>query len=455
MVALKYFGTDGVRGRVGSELINPSFALKLGWAAGRILGKTGGKILIGKDPRISGYMFESALEAGLVAGGMNVELLGPIPTPAVAYLTRTLRAEAGIVISASHNKHSDNGIKFFSREGKKLAESIEAEIEAMIDQPMEVVDSTLLGRAYRTEYAEGRYIEFCKSTVPLGLRLTGLKIVLDCANGATFKVAPPVFQELGATVTVLNAKPNGFNINQQCGSTYPGDLQVAVKQHQADIGIAFDGDGDRVIMVDHQGELVDGDELLVIMAAYLKSQQALQGGVVGTVMTNYGCEQALKNLGIDFVRSAVGDRHVLAALVKNDWVLGGESSGHLVNLAKTTSGDGIISALQILHIMANSNQSLSQLKRVMTKLPQVLINVEVDRPKWVVQQNDVQTMVANIEEKLGSKGRVLLRASGTEPVVRVMLEGEDLSVIQLLADELVEFVKGIPIAFQDTGVLTK
>lgn len=430
------FGTDGIRGRVGDSRINPEFVLKLGWAAGVVLSRgNGGKVLIGKDTRISGYMLESALEAGLSAAGIDIHLLGPMPTPAIAYLTRTFRAQAGIVISASHNLYYDNGIKFFSTQGTKIPVHIENAIAEHMDKPMVTVDSSRLGKASRIDDAPGRYIEFCKSTVPHGLSLEGIKIVIDCANGATYHVAPDIFRELGATILPIGASPNGLNINLQAGSTCPEILQHKVLEHEAHLGIALDGDGDRVLMVDEQGNIVDGDELLFIMAKYYHRENRLTGGVVGTIMTNYGCEMAIKECGIPFVRTAVGDRFVMEELKKLGWVLGGESSGHIVNLDLTTTGDGIVSALQVLFIMYQTGKTLSELKFEMTKMPQVLINVPIAQAYNPDKNQSLQAAIAQATKKIGS-GRVLIRASGTEPVVRVMVEGEDADLVQNVAQEL-------------------
>lgn len=439
----KLFGTDGMRGRVGDSHINPELVLKLGWAAGVVLGRgNGGKVLIGKDTRISGYMLESALEAGLSAAGIDVHLLGPMPTPAIAYLTRTFRAQAGIVISASHNLYYDNGIKFFSNQGTKIPVVIEDAIEQQIKEPMTIVDSSNLGKAARIDDAPGRYVEFCKSTVPHGLSLEGLKMVVDCANGATYHVAPHVFRELGAKVSPIGTSPNGLNINLKSGSTYPEALQKKVLQENADIGIAFDGDGDRVLMVDDSGEVVDGDELLFIMAMNNKQENKLTGGVVGTIMTNFGFEQAMKQQGIEFVRTAVGDRYVMEELKKLGWKLGGESSGHIVNLDLTTTGDGIVSALQVLEVMNKTGKSLRELRSGIVKTPQVLINVTVEKPIDLATK-PVQSAVKSVEKKLGGSGRVLIRASGTEPVIRVMVEGEDSQQVSSLAQDLAEVIRGI------------
>ena len=422
----KYFGTDGIRGRVGEHPITAEFMLKLGWAAGRVLAARGGDLaIIGKDTRISGYMFESALEAGLIAAGINIRLLGPMPTPAIAYLTRTLHASAGIVISASHNAFEDNGIKFFTGDGTKFPDDIEYAIEAELDKDMVTVAPDRLGKAERVDDADGRYIEFCKSTIPLSLSLKGLKIVVDCANGATYYVAPSVFHELGAEVVSIATDPDGLNINKDCGSTQPEHLQQKVCEEGADVGIALDGDGDRVIMIDDQGELVDGDELLFIIALSRKAQGQLQGGVVGTLMSNLGLEHALQAEDIVFDRASVGDRYVMEMLKSNGGVLGGESSGHIICLDRTSTGDGIVSALQVLAAMVKAGKSLHALKTGMKKYPQHMINVPVSKGVDPGATPAVQAAVRLTEERLGGRGRVLLRPSGTEPVVRVMVEGED------------------------------
>lgn len=433
----KYFGTDGIRGRVGEAPIDAEFMLKLGWAVGRVLGSTGGKrVIIGKDTRISGYMFESALEAGLSAAGIDVKLLGPMPTPAIAYLTRTLHASAGIVISASHNPFADNGIKFFSGEGTKLLDDIELAIEAELKRPMVTVDSANLGKADRVEDAAGRYIEFCKGSTPSSFTLKGLKIVVDCANGATYYVAPSVLDELGADVVAIGVAPDGLNINKDCGSTHPELLQKTVLEHQADLGIGLDGDGDRLIMVDHRGELVDGDELLFIIALSRKQQGVLQGTVVGTLMSNLGLEHALQANDITFGRANVGDRYVLEMLKQTGGMIGGESSGHIICLDRTTTGDGIISALQVLVAMVKADQSLNELKQGMKKYPQYMINVPVRKKVNLDESEVIQTAVKSAEDHLAGKGRVLLRPSGTEPVVRVMVEGEDEQQVIAEADSL-------------------
>jgi phosphoglucosamine mutase len=438
----RFFGTDGIRGRVGESPITPDFMLKLGWAAGRVFatGDAHPRILIGKDTRISGYMFESALEAGLVSAGVDVVLLGPMPTPAIAYLTRTFRANAGIVISASHNPYYDNGIKFFSTEGKKLPDDVEHAIEDALDSPMTMVSSDRIGKTRKLEDARGRYIEFCKSTFPRDMSLRGMRIVLDCAHGATYWIAPRVFEELGAEVVTLGVTPDGLNINEKCGSTHPKALQQAVIEQRADLGIAFDGDGDRVVMVDADGEVVDGDELLFIMALGKHRQGALQGGVVGTLMSNFGLERAFDRLGIPFGRAKVGDRYVMEMLQQRGWCLGGESSGHLVSLDQTTTGDGVVSSLQVLAVLKACDQPLSALKRGMTKMPQTMINVKLPSRRNVVDLPAVQSAVAAVERELGQRGRVLLRPSGTEPLIRVMVEGEDAIEVQQLARRLADVV---------------
>lgn len=437
----RYFGTDGIRGKVGEYPITPEFILKLGWALGRVLANgSSNKVLIGKDTRISGYMFEAALEAGLVAAGADIYLLGPLPTPAIAYLTRTLRAAAGIVISASHNPFYDNGIKFFSGTGIKLPDKVELAIEAELEKPLHIVEAASLGRAVRLVDAPGRYIEFCKSVLPHHTTLDGMKLVIDCANGATCRVAPPIFRELGAKVFELSTHPDGFNINQQCGSTHLAPLQKAVLAQKADLGIAFDGDGDRVQMVDHQGEIVDGDEIVYIIAKMMLAQKRLVGGVVGTQMSNLGLEIALQQLGLPFARSAVGDRYVLEMLKKNSWLLGGEPSGHIICLDVTTTGDGIITALRLLAALSQQGKSLRQLKQGMTKYPQVMVNIPLKNNHNPLSQSPVKKAVRLAEKKLAGKGRVLLRLSGTEPLIRVMIEGEEISVIKLLADELAKVI---------------
>ncbi len=441
-MARKYFGTDGIRGKVGQFPIRPDFILKLGWAAGRVLRGNGGngKVLIGKDTRISGYMFESALEAGLAAAGLDIRLLGPMPTPAVAYLTRTLRASAGIVISASHNPYEDNGIKFFSAEGTKLPDEVEQAIEAELDKDMVMVESGQLGKAERVLDAGGRYIEFCKSTIPLGMSLKGLTLVIDCAHGATYHVAPAVFAELGARVIRMGADPNGVNINLERGSTHPAALCAAVVENRADLGIAFDGDGDRVIMVDHQGQIVDGDELLYVIARERQSHGPV-AGVVGTLMSNLGLEHALQRAGIGFERAKVGDRYVMERLQSLGWNLGGESSGHIICLDRTTTGDGIVAALQVLMALLRSGRSLAELRAQVTKYPQTMINVRLSGPFKLDAAPRVRAAVHDAESELGDSGRVLLRPSGTEPVVRVMVEGKDAAQVARLAGQLAAVVE--------------
>lgn len=439
----KYFGTDGIRGRVGESPITPEFMLRLGWAAGQAFKRDGQRnsVLIGKDTRLSGYMFESALEAGLAAAGVDVKLLGPMPTPAIAYLTRTFRASAGIVISASHNPHHDNGIKFFSAAGTKLDDALEAEIERWLDQSLEVCASGELGKASRVDDAPGRYVEFCKSTVPNEFSLDGMKIVLDCAHGATYHVAPKVFRELGAKVSVIGGEPDGLNINLNVGSTELDALKQAVVSRGADLGIAFDGDGDRVLMVDRDGTEVDGDELLYVIASQRFAEGRLKGGVVGTLMTNLGVELALREQGIEFERAKVGDRYVMERLIANDWVLGGEGSGHMVIRDCTSTGDGIVSALQVLLAVYKSGKPLAELRRSMSKLPQTMVNVRVAERFDPHSREDIVSAVRKAEAELGEAGRVLLRASGTEPLIRVMTEGQDADTIARIANELAVVVE--------------
>jgi phosphoglucosamine mutase len=452
-----YFGTDGIRGRVGDVPITPDFVMRLGYAAGRVfvglsnpsqgnLAKGARPaVLIGKDTRISGYMLEAALEAGLSAAGVDVLLTGPMPTPAVAYLTRALRAQAGIVISASHNPYYDNGIKFFSSEGTKLPDDIEHAIEAELEKPMQVMDSAKLGKARRIDDAAGRYVEFCKSTFPNHMDLRGLKIVLDCAHGATYQVAPNVFHELGAEIISIGNQPDGLNINEQVGSTHPQALQNAVVAHKADMGIAFDGDGDRVMMVDALGNLLDGDQLLYIIAMGLYAKGKLKGGVAGTLMTNLALEHALQKHQIPFARAKVGDRYVLELLQAKSWKLGGENSGHILTLDKHSSGDAIIAALQVLHALKQSGKTLTQMGAELVLYPQVLINVTykstVAKQKLDLEIPQIQNVVKKAEIELNGTGRVLLRASGTEPKIRVMVEGQDGKLVQKLAEEIAEVVK--------------
>ncbi|MCO6412840.1 MAG: phosphoglucosamine mutase [Thiogranum sp.] len=451
-MARHYFGTDGIRGRVGEHPINAEFMLKLGWATGRVLGNGARtRVVIGKDTRLSGYMFESALEAGLSAAGVDIRLLGPMPTPAIAYLTRTLHACAGIVISASHNPHHDNGIKFFSAEGTKLPDEIEEAIEAEMNKPMTTVSSEKLGRAERIEDARGRYIEFCKSTIPSRITLRGMKIVIDCANGATYYVAPNVLIELGAEIISIGVSPNGLNINADCGSTRPERLREEVLKHDADVGIALDGDGDRLIMVDHKGEVVDGDELLFIIAAAQHAAGKLTGPVVGTLMSNLGMEQALQKLGIDFMRAQVGDRYVLEMLQANNGVLGGESSGHIICLNRTTTGDGMVTALQVLATMEQNKARLHELKKGMRKYPQLMINVPIAQRIDVDASETIQAAVRAAEKRLAGKGRVLLRPSGTEPLIRVMVEGEDAALVREEATKLAAVVERAALALSETA----
>lgn len=438
----KYFGTDGVRGKVGEFPITPEFAMKLGWAAGRVLSQRGTrKVLIGKDTRISGYLLETAMVAGLIAAGINVRLLGPMPTPAVAYLTRTFRAEAGIVISASHNPYYDNGIKFFAADGTKLDDEVELAIERELEQPMICEPSEKLGKAKRIEDAAGRYIEFCKSHLPNHLSLSGMKIVIDCAHGATYHIAPAVFKELGAEVVIIAASPDGININHKCGATHTDLLKQTVLDAEADLGIAYDGDGDRVMMVDHTGKVLDGDEIVYIIARSAQSQGKLQGGVVGTLMSNLGLELALKNLNIPFVRSNVGDRYVMELLREHDWRIGGENSGHVLNLDYTCTGDGIIASLQVLHAMIEANLSLAELSHGMQKMPQVLVNVKFEKGTAPLENHHVKEVIADVETKLNGAGRVLIRKSGTEPLIRVMVEGEDEAVVRSYAEQIADAVK--------------
>lgn len=441
----KYFGTDGIRGRVGEYPITPDFMLKLGWAAGMAFRKMGAcRVLVGKDTRISGYMFESALEAGLSAAGADVLLLGPMPTPAIAYLTRTFHAEAGIVISASHNPHDDNGIKFFSGQGTKLPDEVESMIEELMDAPMTVAESSKLGKVSRINDAAGRYIEFCKSSVPTTTDFAGLKLVIDCAHGATYKVAPNVFRELGAQVTVLSAAPDGLNINDNCGSTHMEALQAAVLIGHADLGIAFDGDGDRVLMVDHTGAIVDGDDLLFIIARDLQERGKLHGGVVGTLMSNLGLELAFQDLSIPFVRASVGDRYVMAELKERDWQLGGENSGHIVCCHHTTTGDAIIAALQVLLALKRRDETLAHARQGLRKCPQILVNVRfAGGDVNPVEHPSVKEACERVTQAMGGRGRVLLRKSGTEPLVRVMVEGDDEKVVRGYADELARLVSEV------------
>ncbi|EGY35215.1 phosphoglucosamine mutase [Aggregatibacter actinomycetemcomitans serotype e str. SC1083] len=442
MAERKYFGTDGVRGKVGSHPITPDFVLKLGWAAGKVLANHGSRVvLIGKDTRISGYMLESALEAGLAAAGLSAAFTGPMPTPAVAYLTRTFRAEAGIVISASHNPYYDNGIKFFSIQGTKLPDDVEEEIEAMLEQSMDCVESAELGRASRIKDAAGRYIEFCKSTFPAHLSLEGYKIVVDCANGATYHIAPNVMRELGAEIIEIGTHPNGMNINEKCGATDIAALQAKVVETNADVGLAYDGDGDRLIMVDHLGNKVDGDQALFIIAREALREGRLQGGVVGTLMSNMSLELALKQLAIPFVRANVGDRYVLEKMQERGWSLGGENSGHIIIADRNTTGDGIIASLAVLAAMAKHRLSLNELAGAVKLFPQVLINVRFAGGENPLESDAVKTVAADVEKRLAGKGRILLRKSGTEPLIRIMVECEDGTLAQQCAEEIAAAVK--------------
>ena len=441
---MKFFGTDGIRGRMGEEPITPSTVMKLGWALGNVLGKNGGsrgKIIIGKDTRVSGYLLESAMEAGLISAGIDVSLLGPMPTPGIAYLARTARAQAGVVISASHNPYYDNGIKFFSPAGEKLPDKIEQAIEEVMQQPARTVDSRDLGKATRYPDAAGRYIEYCKATIANHVTLDGLKIVLDCANGASYHIAPSVLSELGARLHVIGDEPDGFNINEGFGATAPAALQAAVLEQGADLGIALDGDGDRLIMVDHQGEIVNGDKLILIMALARARRGELQGGVVGTVMSNLGLEQAFRANNIEFARAAVGDRYVLEMMKANGWQLGGEASGHIICLDKSTTGDGIVAALEVLQVMHDSGKSLAELASEMDTCPQTMINVEIARGFDISGNARVKEAVAGVEAELADRGRVVLRPSGTEPLIRVMIEGIDEAEVITQCEFLADIVR--------------
>lgn len=437
-ISRKHFGTDGIRGKVGAYPITADFVLKLGWAAGRVLSRdrTNPTVLIGKDTRISGYMFESALEAGLSAAGVNTQLMGPMPTPAIAYLTRTFRAAAGIVISASHNPYYDNGIKFFGPDGMKLSDDIERLIEAEVDQHMVTVDSARIGKASRLKDAAGRYIEFCKSTIASRNDFNGVRLVVDCAHGSTYHIAPHVFAELGAKVITMGDKPDGFNINEGVGATKPQALAERVLKENADFGIALDGDGDRLIMVDHQGEIVDGDEIVFIIALSRLERGELNGPVVGTLMTNLGLEHALQKNGVELKRAAVGDRYVMELMLAHDSTLGGESSGHIICRDRIPTGDGIVAALQVMEAMTSSGKTLAELKKGMDKYPQSLVNVRVKSKVDITRVESVQQLKAKIEAELGGQGRVLLRASGTEPLVRVMVEGSDEAIVRASAESL-------------------
>ena len=440
-MAREYFGTDGIRGRVGVFPMTAETVLKLGWAAGMVLASKGNReVLIDKDTRISGYLFESALEAGLASAGINSRLLGPMPTPAVAYLTSTFRSAAGIVISASHNPFYDNGLKFFSTEGSKLPDEVELEIEAMMKQEMTTVDSKDLGRARRVDDAAGRYIEFCKSTFPSGFRLGGMKVVVDTANGAAYHIAREVFEELGADVVAVGAEPNGTNINKECGATAPDNLRAHVLLERADVGIALDGDGDRLIMVDHRGEIVDGDEILYVLARARQNDGKLKGGVVGTLMTNLALEHSLEEMNIPFARAGVGDRYVMELLRKEGWELGGENSGHIICLDRVTTGDAIVAALAVLAVMKSTGDSLAKLRADMQLYPQVLLNVPVSKKVDLSEHDEIQTAVEQAEKTLGDNGRVLLRPSGTEPLVRVMVEDKVANDVERICQQVANAV---------------
>ena len=440
----KYFGTDGIRGRVGEVPVTPDFMLKLGWATGKVFASEDGTkptVVIGKDTRVSGYMLESALQAGLVAAGANVKLLGPLPTPGIALLTRTQKADAGIVISASHNPYFDNGIKFFNGQGSKLSDELELQIEAMIDSPMETVDSEQLGKASRIVDAAGRYIEYCKSTFPDELSLKGMKLVIDCAHGSTYHIAPAVFEELGATTVVIGATPDGYNINDGVGSTEPAALQAKVLEEGADIGIAFDGDGDRLQMVNAKGELLTGDDVLYVLAMHRLAKGDPDAGIVGTLMTNMGLELALEAGGLRLARAKVGDRYVKELMVAEGWSLGGESSGHIICGDLSTTGDGVIAALQVLAAVRASGKSLEALASGFNPLPQVLVNVRITKSFDLSAHPTIAEACRRVESELKGRGRLLLRPSGTEPVIRVMVEGDDTVAIDALADEVADAIR--------------
>lgn len=447
----RFFGTDGVRGRVGEDPITPEVVMRLGYAAGRVLAAQGHNtlhgerpaVLIGKDTRVSGYMLEAALQAGFTAAGVDVRLTGPMPTPGVAYLTRALRLQAGVVISASHNPYEDNGIKFFSAAGSKLPDEVELAIEEAMERPIETVGPSRIGRSKRVDDAAGRYIEFCKSTFPSDLDLRGMRIVVDCANGASYHIAPHVFHELGADVIVIGAEPDGFNINKACGATHPETLARAVCEHRADVGVALDGDGDRLIMADSTGQIVDGDRLIYTIAHHRKETGKLKGGVVGTLMTNLGTELALRKLGCDFARAKVGDRYVLELLQAKGWQLGGETSGHILCLDKHSTGDAVISALQVLAALRSSGRRLADYVQECPAYPQVLVNVRVGKGFKLSGQAPIAEAVAAAEAELGKTGRVVLRASGTEPLIRVMVEGSDESQVRRLAEQIAESVRAV------------
>ncbi len=437
----KYFGTDGIRGRVGQVPMTVDFIMKLGWSAGKVLSRSGdGLVVIGKDTRISGYMFESALEAGLAAAGIDVLLLGPMPTPAIAYITQAQRASAGIVISASHNPYHDDGVKFFNGDGFKLPDDTEIEIEAMLERPLSMVEPEQIGKASRMEDAKGRYIEFCKSTIAFNKSLRGMTLVVDCANGATYHIAPAVFRELGADVIEVGTSPNGLNINAGVGALYPENMRALVLENQADLGIAFDGDGDRVMMMDARGDVKNGDQLLHVIAKSKLASGLLSGGVVGTLMTNLGLEHALKAQDIPFVRAPVGDRYVLEKLAEKGWYVGGESSGHIICLDKTTTGDGIIAALQVLDWLVAREQTLTEACADLEIYPQTMINVPVGGAPDPMGLPQVQDAVSSAQSELGDSGRVLLRPSGTEPLIRVMVEGQDSRQVEVIANGLAQAV---------------
>ncbi len=446
-MARQFFGTDGIRGVVGQDPITPDFFIRLGFAIGSILVKNNHdkkikhpSVVIGKDTRVSGYMLESALEAGFIAAGVNVYLTGPMPTPAIAYLTKALRSQAGVVISASHNPFPDNGIKIFSEAGEKLSDAFETEVELALNQPIKTVLPHDLGKAKRVDDAPDQYIEFCKSTFPENLNLHGLKIVLDCAHGATYHVAPKIFSELGAEVITVGNEPDGFNINLDVGSTNPKTIKEATLKHKADLGIAFDGDGDRVVMIDHLGHIVDGDQLVLVIARALKQKNQLKGGVVGTLMTNMAIENALNDLSVEFVRTHVGDRYVLETLLEKGWSIGGENSGHILTLDQHSTGDAIIASLQVLKSLQLLNQSLYEATKDSPLYPQVLINVVTSKKIDLENNKSIQDAIKNVESKLNDKGRVLLRPSGTEPKIRVMVEGENLMEVKSAAELIAKVV---------------
>lgn len=440
----RYFGTDGIRGRVGQSPMTPDFIMKLGWAAGKVLAQQQrGHIVIGKDTRISGYIFEAALQAGIAAAGIDVIMMGPVPTPAVAYLTQTQRAIAGIVISASHNPYYDDGVKFFNADGFKLPDATELAIEEMIDQPMKMVESKDLGKVYKMEDSRSRYIEFCKNSIPFRTSLRGMKIVLDCAHGATYFVAPAIFRELGAEVIEIGVNPDGLNINKECGALHPKNMRAQVLEHRADLGIAFDGDGDRVMMMDANGDIMDGDEILFVIAKSQLVSGGISGGVVGTLMSNLGLEHALKTQGIAFERARVGDRYVLEKLQEKGWFIGGESSGHIISLKQATTGDGIIAALQVLQWMVDKGLTLAEARMGMQKYPQSMINVPIKSKINPDEFPQIREAVEAVEAELAGKGRVLLRPSGTEPLIRVMVEGQEAGQVESLSQQIADVVKSV------------